>query len=433
MSTHFNSSQGYVTSALILPRDDRSRTDRHDLHLRREVLRLSARPDRVSFQVTVGAKRRVRSIEATVTETHDAWPTKDCGDEEPRAGDAVELLSPTNGTMRLRAMLRIRMPSTKLAAENERAILSGSVCRALRMHACSNLPRAVWPLPLSVRSDRTEFTARGASMDKGKTFRELHEARGAFVIPNPWDIGTAKLLASLGFKALATTSAGFAFSRGLPDGAVGFEAMIHHCREMAAATDLPVSADLERGKGDSPESAAETIFAAEAAGLAGCSIEDHTRRPDNPIYDFSLAVERVAAAVEAARSLKHDFVFTARAENFLWGRPDLDDTIKPPAGLREGRRRRALRAGPHRHRHRRERSARRCPSRSTCWSVPGFTVADLANAGAKRISLGSKLATFAYGMLQTAAREMLQDGTFGFTRAGMPFGKVQELFAQTAK
>ena len=116
-------------------------------------------------------------------------------------------------------------------------------------------------------------------MDKGKTFRALHEARSAFVIPNPWDIGTAKLLASLGFKALATTSAGFAFSRGLPDGAVGFEAMIHHCRELAAATDLPVSADLEKGKGDSPESAGETIFAAEAAGLAGCSIEDHSGDP----------------------------------------------------------------------------------------------------------------------------------------------------------
>ena len=165
-------------------------------------------------------------------------------------------------------------------------------------------------------------------MDKGTTFRALHEARSAFVIPNPWDIGTAKLLASLGFKALATTSAGFAFSRGLPDGAVGFETMIHHCRELAAATDLPVSADLERGKGDSPESAAETIFAAEAAGLAGCSIEDHSGDPQNPIYDFELAVERVAAAADAARSLKRDFMFTARAENYLWNRPDLDDTSR---------------------------------------------------------------------------------------------------------
>ena len=113
-------------------------------------------------------------------------------------------------------------------------------------------------------------------MDKGKIFRDLHAS--TFVMPNPWDVGTTKLLASFGFKALATTSAGFAFSRGLPDGAVTFEAMIHHCRELTAATSLPVSADLEKGKGDSATSAAETIFAAEAAGLAGCSIEDHTRR-----------------------------------------------------------------------------------------------------------------------------------------------------------
>src|SRR5262245_40375063 len=164
-------------------------------------------------------------------------------------------------------------------------------------------------------------------MDKGRVFRGLHEAPGAFIIPNPWDIGTARLLTTLGFKALATTSAGFAFSRGLPDGGVGFETMIHHCREVASATDLPVSADLEKGKGDSPESAGETIFAASAAGLAGCSIEDYSGDPSSPIYEFGLAVERVAAAADAARSLKHDFMFTARCENFLRDRPDLDDTI----------------------------------------------------------------------------------------------------------
>ena len=122
-------------------------------------------------------------------------------------------------------------------------------------------------------------------MDKGKTFRDLHAE--TFVIPNPWDVGSAKLLSSMGFKALATTSAGHAFSRGLPDGSITFEAMIQHCREIVAATALPVSADLEKGKGDSAESAAETIFAAEAAGLAGCSIEDHTGDADKPIYAVS--------------------------------------------------------------------------------------------------------------------------------------------------
>ncbi|RUX33914.1 oxaloacetate decarboxylase [Mesorhizobium sp. M2A.F.Ca.ET.042.01.1.1] len=262
-------------------------------------------------------------------------------------------------------------------------------------------------------------------MDKGKIFRDLHAT--TFVMPNPWDIGTTKLLASFGFKALATTSAGFAFSRGLPDGAVTFEAMIHHCRDVTAATDLPVSADLERGKGDSPEQAAETIFAAEAAGLAGCSIEDHTGDPANPIYDFSLATERVAAAVEAARALKHDFVFTARAENFLWGKTDLDDTIKRLQAFEK--------AGA---------DVLYAPGigdvdmvRTICSSVsrpvnvmarPGFTVADLAMAGVKRISLGPWLTNFAYGMLETAAREIQQDGTFGFTRAAMPFGKLQALF-----
>ncbi|RVD73942.1 oxaloacetate decarboxylase [Mesorhizobium sp. M4A.F.Ca.ET.029.04.2.1] len=264
-------------------------------------------------------------------------------------------------------------------------------------------------------------------MDKGKTFRDLHAS--TFVMPNPWDIGTTKLLASFGFKALATTSAGFAFSRGLSDGAVTFDAMIHHCREVTAATALPVSADLERGKGDSPEQAAETIFAAEAAGLAGCSIEDHTGDREKPIYDFSHAVERVAAAVEAARALKHDFVFTARAENFLWGRSDIDDTIKRLQAFEQ--------AGA---------DVLYAPGlsdvetvRIVCSSVtkpvnvmarPGFAVADLAQAGVKRISLGPWLTNFAFGMLETAAREIQQDGTFGFTRAAMPFGKLQALFGK---
>jgi 2-methylisocitrate lyase-like PEP mutase family enzyme len=265
-------------------------------------------------------------------------------------------------------------------------------------------------------------------MDKGKTFRDLHAS--TFVMPNPWDIGTTKLLGSFGFKALATTSAGFAFSRGLPDGAVTFEAMIHHCREVTAATSLPVSADLERGKGDSATSAAETIFAAEAAGLAGCSIEDHGDDPGKPIYDFSHAVERVAAAAEAARALKRDFVFTARAENFLWGKPDIDDTIKRLQAFEK--------AGA---------DVLYAPGisdveivRTICSAVtrpvnvmarPGFTIADLAQAGVKRISLGPWLTNFAFGMLETAAREIQQDGTFGFTRAAMPFGKLQELFSRS--
>jgi 2-methylisocitrate lyase-like PEP mutase family enzyme len=267
-------------------------------------------------------------------------------------------------------------------------------------------------------------------MDKGATFRRLHDS--TFVIPNPWDIGTAKFLASLGFKALATTSAGYAFSRGLPDGGVGFEAMIDHCRELASATDLPVSADLEKGKGDSPESAGETIFAAEAAGLSGCSIEDHTGEPGKPIYEFSHAVERVAAAVEAARSLKRDFVFTARAENFLWNRPDIDDTIRRLQAFEQ--------AGA---------DVLYAPGigdidaiRTVCSAVgkpvnvlatPNFTVRMLAETGARRISLGSKLTTVAFGALEKAAREMLDAGSFEFSRQGVAFGDLQALFSKRDK
>jgi 2-methylisocitrate lyase-like PEP mutase family enzyme len=266
-------------------------------------------------------------------------------------------------------------------------------------------------------------------MDKGQIFRDLHYGDAPFIIPNPWDIGTAKLLASCGFKALATTSAGYAFSRGQPDGSVGFDTMIQHCREIVAATDLPVSADLERGKGDSPDSAAETIFAAEAAGLAGCSIEDHTGDPAKPIYDFKLAVERVAAAVDAARALKRDFVFTARAENFLWNRPDIDDTIRRlqafevagadvlyAPGIGDIETVKAI-----------------CSSVSkpvNVLAVPALTVKALAEAGVRRISLGSKLTTFAFGMIENASREMLRDGTFGFSRAGMAFDRVQAMFSK---
>ncbi|MEX0955234.1 MAG: isocitrate lyase/phosphoenolpyruvate mutase family protein [Rhizobiaceae bacterium] len=267
-------------------------------------------------------------------------------------------------------------------------------------------------------------------MDKGETFRKLHET--VFIIPNPWDVGTAKLLASLGFKALATTSAGLAFSRGLPDGGVPFDAVIEHCKEIVAATDLPVSADLEHGKGDSADSAAETIFAAEKAGLAGCSIEDSTGDPDNPIYDFSLAVERVTAAVEAARSFSRDFVFTARAENFLVGRPDLDDTIKRLQAFEK--------AGA---------DVLYAPAlpdvetvRIVCSAVskpvnvlvrPGFTVDALRDAGAKRLSLGSKLTTAAFGTVRRAAREMLDGGSFEFSRDEIPFGELQKLFASSSR
>src|SRR4051794_15557815 len=164
--------------------------------------------------------------------------------------------------------------------------------------------------------------------ERAATFRALHAGPGAFVIPNPYDIGTARILAGLGFAALATSSAGFAFTIGRRDGAITRDQALAHARAVVEATDLPVSADLENCFGDDPATVAETIRMAAAAGLVGGSVEDATGDPNHPIYDFALAVERVAAAVEAARSLPFPFTLVARAENFLHGRNDLDNTLR---------------------------------------------------------------------------------------------------------
>lgn len=266
-------------------------------------------------------------------------------------------------------------------------------------------------------------------MDIGRVFRDLHSAPGAFVIPNPWDVGSAKFMATQGFKALATTSAGHAFSRGKPDGGISFHDMIIHCRELAAATDLPVSADLEHGKGDSADSAEETIFAAAAAGLAGCSIEDSTGDPANPIYDFDLAVERVSAAAAAAKSLDRDFVFTARAENFLHGKTDIVDTIARlqaferagadvvyAPGLRDIATIRRV-----------------CKSVSVPVNVlasAAFSVEQLASAGASRISLGSLFSNAVYRFIKDAAAEMLGSGSFTFATGAIPHPQLQKLMSQ---
>src|SRR5712664_1405500 len=167
-----------------------------------------------------------------------------------------------------------------------------------------------------------------AQNDKAKRFRALHQGPRAFVIPNPWDAGSARVLAGLGFEALATSSGASAGVLGRRDGAVTREEALAHARAIVNATDLPVSADLEKGFGDAPAAAAETIRLAAEVGLVGGSIEDASGDKDKPLYDLSLAAERVAAAVQAARSLPFPFTLTARAENYLRGNPNLDDTIK---------------------------------------------------------------------------------------------------------
>jgi len=163
--------------------------------------------------------------------------------------------------------------------------------------------------------------------EKGTTFRALHQRDRAFIIPNPWDVGTARLLQSLGFEALATTSAGFAFSIGKPDGAVDRDTMLAHAVDLVGSTDLPVSADLENGYGDDPAAVAETVRLAANTGLAGCSIEDVGARRQQAPYELLLAGERIRAAAEVVRSLPFPFVLTARAENYVIGHPDLRDTI----------------------------------------------------------------------------------------------------------
>jgi 2-methylisocitrate lyase-like PEP mutase family enzyme len=252
-----------------------------------------------------------------------------------------------------------------------------------------------------------------AQKEKAETFKALHEREGAFIIPNPWDIGSARLLAGLGFEALATTSAGFANSLGRPDGQVTRDEVIKHCRDLCAATDLPVSADLENCFADPPERAAETVLLGARAGLVGGSVEDYSGDPSNPIYDFGLAVERVHAAAGAARSLGFPFTLTARAENLLRGRHDLDDTIRrlqafEAAGadvlyapglstLDEVR----LVTG-----------ALSKPVNVLAPMVKGATAAQLADAGVRRISLGGALARAALTALLRAGTEMRSQGSF---------------------
>ena len=270
---------------------------------------------------------------------------------------------------------------------------------------------------------------------KGAAFRRLHEQPGTFIIPNPWDIGTARILAVMGFEALATTSAGMAFSLGLAEGAVPREATLAHCRDIVAATPLPVSADLEKGFGDSPESAAETIRAAADIGLAGGSLEDHTGRPDDPIYDFALAVERIAAAAQARNALPHDLVLTARCENFLWGRRDLDDTLKRLQAYERAGADVLYAPGLHDLETIRAVCSALTKPVNIVMGLPGttFGVAELADAGVKRISVGSALARLAYGAFVDAAREMRTQGTFRFSEKAMGFAELQGFFTGNTK
>jgi len=266
--------------------------------------------------------------------------------------------------------------------------------------------------------------------EKAQRFRALHEGP-LFVIPNPWDAGTARLLASLGFGALTTTSAGLAYSLGRQDMSVSREEALKNAADIIAAVELPVAADLENGYGDAPEDAAVTITRAAEVGLVGGSIEDATGRPGDPIYGFEHAVERVAAAVEAARALPFPFTFVARTENFLHGRADLDDTIRRLQAFEKAGADVLFAPG--------------LPSLDAIRTVSAsvgkpvnvvlgarntpYTLDQLADAGVRRVSTGSSFARAALTGLRNAALELLGPGTVTYLDTAISSAEVAAAMA----
>jgi 2-methylisocitrate lyase-like PEP mutase family enzyme len=269
--------------------------------------------------------------------------------------------------------------------------------------------------------------------EKAAEFLALHQRPTPFVIGNPWDAGSARILTTLGFKALSTTSAGLAFSLGKKDGtaSVTRAEALANAKSIADATQLPVAADLENGYGHSPESADETIRLAAEAGLVGGSIEDATGDPAHPIYDFNLAVERVAAAASAAQALPFPFMFVARAENFLHGRPDLDDTIRRLQAFEAAGAEVLYAPGLTRP----EDICTVCSSVSKPVNVlmglkgaPPLSVQELGDLGVRRISLGSGFSRAALTAFLHAAREVIEDGTFSFANETLYISELTNLF-----
>ncbi|MEQ7917839.1 isocitrate lyase/phosphoenolpyruvate mutase family protein [Xanthomonas sp. WHRI 1810A] len=268
---------------------------------------------------------------------------------------------------------------------------------------------------------------------RAHAFKALHERQGAFVIPNPWDAGSAKMLAAMGFQALATTSAGLAFVLGRADaeGALNRDESLANIATIVSATPLPVAADLENCFADTPQGCADTLLKAAATGIVGGSIEDASGQADAPIYDFELAVARVKAAVAAARSLPFPFMLTARAENLLHGRADLHDTIKRLEAYADAGAD-VLYAPGLRTREDVIAVVRAVAPRpvNVLMGLGGVTlsVADLADCGVKRISVGSSLARAAWGGFYRAAEEIRTAGTFSYAQDALPFDHLNKLF-----
>ena len=268
---------------------------------------------------------------------------------------------------------------------------------------------------------------------RAHTFKALHERKGAFIVPNPWDAGSAKLLAAMGFDALATSSAGLAFSLGRVDGdgSIGCTETLANIGQIVAATALPVTADLENGFAHSPEGCAQNLLQAVSQGIVGASIEDASGQADAPIYEFAHAVERIKAAVAAARSLPFPFTLTARAENLLHGRLDFADTLKRLEAYAEAGADVLYAPGLQT----REQiiavvKAVAPKPVNVLMGLGGVTLSarDLSELGVKRISVGSSLARAAFGGLLRAAEEMRNHGTFNYADQAMPFAQLNELF-----
>jgi 2-methylisocitrate lyase-like PEP mutase family enzyme len=274
-------------------------------------------------------------------------------------------------------------------------------------------------------------SAQATQTEKALRFQALHAAGSGFIIPNPWDPGSARLLASLGFQALATTSAGFAFSRGLPDGEVPRDLIMQHLAELCASTDLPISADLLDGFGPQPSDVASCIIDAAKQGVVGGSIEDSTGDAGAPVMGFNQAVERVASAVQAARSLPFPFTLTARAENHFAGIANLDDTIRRLLAYQDAGADVLFAPGLARREDIAEVLKAVDRPLNVLIGVPGMSLngQELLDMGVRRISVGGSLARAALGALVSAATELRDQGTTGYNQSAMVGAELNKLFS----
>jgi 2-methylisocitrate lyase-like PEP mutase family enzyme len=293
---------------------------------------------------------------------------------------------------------------------------------------------APWQARRNSNRECSMASSRPSTADKRKTFRALHQS-GCFVIPNPWNVGSARYLQGLGFKALATTSSGHAHSQGYADGAQSRDAVLAHYRELAAATDVPLNADFENGFADDPDAVAANVRLCIETGVAGLSIEDYSGNDDDPIYDFDLAVKRVKAARAAIDRAGGEVVFTARAEGFLHGRPDLDDIVRrlkafAAAGAD------CLYSPGIRTREQIEATVKAVGGKAINFlnsGALGFTVSDLGGMGVRRISVGGTLARVAMDAFIKSARAIATEGRFDSFAGVITNAELNRFFDEAAK